>query len=301
LIGISGGPDSICLSRVFLKLKEHYALELALLHVNYGLRGEASEDDERFVKEFAKEHGLKLKVVRYKKDEISKERNLEAQMRSFRYQEFEKFAKKEGFDRIALAHNIDDQTETFLMNLFRGSGAKGLSAMKARRERIIRPLLFVSKDEILEWLAQMEQKYQIDKSNFDESFFRNKIRHKLIPILKEYSPQLETRVLQLTENLQAENEIVEEIVEKKYNNIVESENKRYSVLVSDLVALSTGMRKLLFRRIFKSVKGDIKNLSTNNFFEFNKILESNKSKNQKCITNGVLIERKSHRIIFLVK
>ncbi len=298
LIGISGGPDSICLSRVFLKLKEHYKLEIGLFHVNYGLRGEASEEDERFVREFAENNKLKLKVVKFAKKEGEKNGNLEAQMRVFRYSEFERFAKKEGFDRIALAHNADDQVETFLMNLFRGSGTKGLSAMKPKRGKIIRPLLFISKNEILNWLKQNEQKYQIDASNFDESFFRNKIRHKLVPVLEEYSPQLRNRIFQLTNNLKDENVVVEEIVEKKYNEIVQNNKERSLVLISDLENCSIGMRKLLFRRILENIKGELRNVSSNNFFEFDKIFKSNKAKKQFCITSGVVIERSGNHITF---
>lgn len=304
LIGISGGPDSICLSRVFLKLQKHFDLELALLHVNYGLRGEESEKDEEFVREFARENGLELKVVQFKEtqslssDGSGKKENLEAQMRDFRYAQFEQLAKEEGFARIALAHNADDQVETFLMNLFRGSGAKGLSAMKPKRGKIIRPLLFVSKKEILAYLEKDGQKYRTDESNFDERFLRNKIRHKLIPILEEYSPQLRDRILQVTANLCDESGVVEEIVEKKYNKIVQNNKGKYLVLTSELVKCSLGMRKLLFRRILKSIKGELRNVSTNNFFEFNKILESEKSKNQHCSMNGTRIERRGEEITF---
>jgi tRNA(Ile)-lysidine synthase len=299
LIGISGGPDSICLSRVFLKLQKHFDLELVLLHVNYGLRGKESEKDEEFVREFAKENGLQLKVVQFEKNNSKeKKENLEAKMRAFRYAQFEQFAKDEGFARIALAHNADDQVETFLMNLFRGSGTKGLSAMKSKRGKIIRPMLFVSKKEILVYLKEVGQKYRIDESNFDESFLRNKIRHSLISTLEKYSPQLRDRILQLTANLGDENEVVEEIVEKKYNEIVQNNEGKYLVLTSKLVKCSLGMRKLLFRRILKNIKGELKNVSNNNFFEFNKILESEKSKSQHCGMNGVRIERRGEEISF---
>ncbi len=299
LIGISGGPDSTCLSRVFLKLKEHHNLKLALLHINHGLRGEESEKDEKFVREFAKVNDLELEVVRFEKGGDKKE-NLEAKLRDFRYEQFELFAKKEGFDRIALAHNADDQAETFLMNLFRGSGTKGLSAMSPKRGKIIRPLLFIPKKEILEWLKKIGQAYRTDESNFDESFFRNKIRHRLIPVLQEYSPKLRTRIFQLTNNLRDESLVVEEIVEKKYNEIVRDKRDGRLVLVDDFRNCSMGMRKLIFRRIFKDIKGELKNVSNNNFFEFNKILESDKAKSQSCVTSGVIIERKGKKITFQI-
>lgn len=298
LIGVSGGPDSICLSRVFLEFRNKYDLKIALLHVNYGLRGEESERDEEFVREFAKKNELKLKVIQYEKLTTIIKGNLESDLRDFRRAEFFQFAKKEGFDKIALAHNSDDQTETFFMNLFRGAGSVGLSAMRPKRGKIIRPLLFVSKTEILELLKGFKQDYRIDKSNFDESFFRNKIRNKLVPILEGYSPRLRERVCQLSENLQDEREVVEEFVEKKYNDIVQSENGSCHVSVSDLKNCSRGIQKALFRLILEKLKGGLKDVSTNNFFEFSKILESTKSKTQTCIMNSVVIERKGDEIRF---
>lgn len=299
LIGISGGPDSVCLSRVLLELKEAYELELALMHVNYGLRGSDSDKDEGFVRAFAKENKLPLEVVYYQKDE--KLGNLEEDMRNFRYIHFEKFAKKEGFDKIALAHNCDDQVETFLMNLFRGSGTAGLSAMRVKRSGIVRPLLFVSKEEILDFLDDKKQAFRIDKSNEDQKYTRNRIRASLLPILKEYNPQIKSRIFQLTENLQDEFEIVEEIVEKKYNDIVKKEGEQYSISVTNFLSLSVGLRKLLFRRILHSIKGDLRNVSANNFFEFSKILKSEKSKNQQYFISNVEISRKGDRIIFVKK
>ncbi len=297
LIGVSGGPDSIFLSRVLLELREKQNWELGLLHVNYGLRGEDSLKDEMFVREFAKIHGLEVEVIKFDSTFLQKS-NQEANLRDFRYMHFEKFAKKEGFDKIALAHNIDDQAETFLMNVFRGSGTKGLAAMSPLRGNIARPILAISKKEILKYLEEIGQDFRVDSSNLENLFFRNRIRNELIPILNQYSPRIKERIFQLSINLQDEGVVVEEIVEKKYNDIVQNSEKEYIVLMTDLLELSVGMKKLLFRKIVKEIKGDLINITSNNFFEFNKILESKKSKQQECLIGEIKIIRRSSQVIF---
>ena len=120
IIGISGGPDSIGLVLALKKLQLKYLLKLQLVHVNYHQRGEESNQDEKFVRDFAEKNELELKVIQY--SEFLETGNLEEQLRDFRYQKFEEIRKKINFDKVAVAHHLDDQPETFFMNMLREIG-----------------------------------------------------------------------------------------------------------------------------------------------------------------------------------
>ena len=303
IIGVSGGPDSTCLAMLLDELKDKYDSEIFLIHVNYGLRGDDSEKDEEFVREFAKKKGLGLKVVKFSGNPESvlgasqKKRNSEERMRDFRYSIFENERKKKGFDWIAVGHNTDDQVETFFLNLFRGAGIAGLGGMKAKRGKIIRPLLNFSKKEILDFLEERDQDFRIDESNLRLEFSRNKIRQELIPFIeKEYSSQLKTRVANLIENLQDAIEIVQYKTKEEYEKVVTEDSGKITIDVEKFLSLDSSLQGFVFRRAIKELKGDLKNISKSNFFEFMKIAKSEKGKSQKMKIGEVRIERNGGKI-----
>ncbi len=297
VVGISGGPDSVCLVRAFLSLRDKHSLELSLMHINYGLRGKDSTEDERFVRNFAGRHLLSLKVVRCKNSRNTE--NLENTLRKFRYQELEKERKKKQYDLVAIGHTLDDQVETFLMNMMRGAGLEGLSGMRFCRGNIIRPLSVATKEEIIRYLKYIKQPYRIDKSNFDLRFTRNKVRAKLIPLIeKEFNPNFKKTIFCLTENIRRTNNVVDEYLETTYNRIVRKQKMGLSVDIGCLKELSDGVQALLFRKIIEYLKGDKNELSGLHFFEFQKIIKSTKSKIQRCEFLGIVIEKRHDKIMF---
>ena len=297
LIGISGGPDSVCLTKVLLELKEKHNLRLVLLHVNYGLRGDDSDKDEEFVRDFAEKNKLPLVVVRYegqKGSAVSEE-----VLRDFRYEQLEKERRKSKLDLIAVGHTMDDQVETFLMNVVRGTGPGGLGGMHPRRGKIIRPLLAKKKSEVIKHLERIKQKYRIDQSNVEEDFTRNKIRSSVIPlIVREFNPKFPESIFRLTSNIRRTNEVVDECAETTYNGVVKKEKNSLLVEAAKLERLSEGMQALVFRRIVQQLKGNLKKLEETHFFEFLKILKSKKSKIQKYEFLEILIEKKGSEIKF---
>ena len=189
IVGVSGGSDSVCLLDVLNKLAPKYGFQLHIAHVNYGLRDKASDLDEVFVRKLAAKYELPLSVLIAKKRQYSG--NLESNLRKIRYDYFEELRLEIGFDNVAVAHNQDDQAETVLMRIIRGSGLNGLSAMKAKSVKIIRPLLGTSKGDILAYVKENKLKYRTDKSNADIKFLRNSIRHGLLPYLeKNFNPSI---------------------------------------------------------------------------------------------------------------
>lgn len=221
VVGVSGGPDSICLLDILHKL----GYNLVACHVNHGLRKNANLDEE-FVKEFCKDIGVKLHV---KKINLKLKKNLqglscEEAGRLARYKFFNEVLEKEGATVIATAHNSNDTVETVLLNLFRGSGVTGLKGIPLRNNNIVRPLLSCTRNEIMEYLRTNRLKYCIDETNNQEVYTRNKIRLKLIPYVEK---NINSNVI---ETIYRTSMIVDE-QEDFVNN--EIEKSFYDVLICD--------------------------------------------------------------------
>ena len=187
LLGLSGGADSVCLFLVLTALAKEWELELVPVHVNHNLRGEEALHDQQFCEDLCRTYGMELRVVSVPVAKLAKEHGwtLEEAGRNARYEAFATIKEQAGCHKIAVAHHKDDQAETVLFQLFRGSRLSGLSGMKAKNEDIVRPLLDVTRDEIEAFLKEKEQRYCIDRTNLEEEYTRNKIRHRILPEARE--------------------------------------------------------------------------------------------------------------------
>jgi tRNA(Ile)-lysidine synthase len=195
VVAVSGGPDSVALLHVLVRLTDAYRLRLTVAHLNHGLRGAEADGDEVFVRDLAS--GLGIPWVSRKADisrlRSGKGRSLEEIGREERYRFLQETAAACGAARIALGHHRDDQAETILLNLIRGSGTEGLCGMPPVRDggRIIRPLLEVGREEIVAFLSRQGAGYRTDSSNRDSLFLRNRVRNGLMPLLqREFNPRL---------------------------------------------------------------------------------------------------------------
>src|SRR5262245_47502643 len=175
LAGVSGGADSVCL---LLVLKE-LGYDVAVAHLNHGLRGEESERDEAFVRDLADRFNIPF----FSKRASLAQGNVEAAGRAARKEFFSELSLKHGFTKTALAHTRDDRIETFLMNLLRGAGTEGLVSMASLSGSTVRPLIETGRMQVEAYLKEKEQGWRTDESNFDLSFARNRLRHRLIPLL----------------------------------------------------------------------------------------------------------------------
>lgn len=286
IIGVSGGPDSVCLFNILLELKKIYNLELIIAHVNYGLRGQDSKKDEELVKKMAKKACVKLKISRPK---ILNKKNLEEKLREIRYQYFEKLREKENFDLIAIAHNRDDQVETFLMRLIRGSGLLGLRSMLIKNGKIVRPLLETPREEIEKYLKKKKIPFRIDKTNLGTDFERNKIRNLLIPYLKKnFNPNIEQTILK---NLSSISQDVD-FLEIQTPEV----SKRHTLSAKKILSLHPAIQKRILREFIRKEKGDLKGISASHIEEFLKIIKSSKGKNQIMRLKKLKIEKKGDKI-----
>lgn len=210
LAGVSGGPDSVCLAHWLSVQKKRKGLDVALLHVHHGLRGREADKDARFVAALGKKLGLPTTVVKVDVKALAKKRGqgLEDAGRKARYDELAKRARRSGRRFAATGHQLDDQAETFLLHLLRGTSAAGLGGMAPRRPlapgvELVRPLLPLSREEVLAYLRVHGLDWREDASNASEAFERNWVRRKLLPLLDERRPGIRARLAGLAEDVRA--------------------------------------------------------------------------------------------------
>jgi tRNA(Ile)-lysidine synthase len=221
LVAVSGGPDSVALLSVLARLAPAWRLKLTAVHFNYRLRGSESDGDEAFVSALCRERGIALLIRRPTLVKGRQQSSLQALARDARYAAMKSIAFEIGADRIVVGHTANDQAETMLMWMLRGAGLTGLAGMPFIREAlIIRPLLAVSRKEILEYLAQEGLEYRQDSSNESARYRRNRIRRELVPVMEQIAPAT-VRLLQRQANLLREDErYLEQVVRELYASIV---------------------------------------------------------------------------------
>jgi len=296
VLGISGGPDSVFLLEFFVKLQQKYNLQLIIAHVNYGLRGKDSDKDQELVEEMAQKHSIEMFVFDPfptfpSKRDRSELKFSENYLRDLRYNFFEKIRKDYGFDSIAVAHTLNDQVETFLMRVIRGAGLKGLSGMKYKTNKIIRPLLEISKPEILLYLDKTHMTYRTDKTNKQNFFFRNKVRNKLIPYLeKNFNPNLKKTIATSVNSISEDYDLISQLSK---NNLPEI------LSVKKLLKLHPALQKRILLEKIKEKKSNLKDIESAHIFEILKALKSTKGKNQIVSFQGLKVRRINDRVIIV--
>lgn len=199
IVALSGGADSVALLLLLTELG--YACEAA--HCNFHLRGEESDRDEQFVRRLCEERHVALHVVHFDTTQHAANRHISIEMaaRELRYQWFETLRQELGADAVAVAHHADDSVETFLLNLMRGTGINGLRGIRPRNGRIVRPLLCLTRDDVLHYLDRQGQTYVTDSTNLQDEYTRNKIRLNLLPLMEEINPSVRRSILRTAAHL----------------------------------------------------------------------------------------------------
>jgi tRNA(Ile)-lysidine synthase len=236
LIALSGGVDSVVLAH--LMLKANY--DIALAHCNFHLREEESNRDEAFVRSWAEKNGVRLFVKEFDTFAYMKENKLSLEMaaRDLRYQWFDSLLKEYGFSYLATAHHLDDSIETFFINLLRGTGIAGLHGIQAKNDKIIRPLLFATREEILSYAKKNSISFVEDSTNSETKFTRNKIRHNLFPVLRELNPNFEFALKKDIEHLRDTEFVFRREIEKVKQEIIEKEKDVFKIKIERLQELT---------------------------------------------------------------
>ena len=271
VVGFSGGPDSVFLVEMLKKLQYFFNFKIYLVHINHLLRGEDADADENFSFEYAKKNNLEIFIKRIPVKEIAKEvgKTLEEVGREERYKFFSEIYEKVGANKIATAHNKDDQIETFLFRLIRGTSLQGLEGIKIKNNNIIRPISEIYKKDILKYLNKNEIQYKIDKTNFENEFTRNSIRLDLIPFIEErYNIKFKDKIFSLIEEIRENNQNNS----LSLSNYTDSENR---IILEKIKFLSDFDKKNLFS-LFLNQKNI--EFNRNKIDEINSLIKSNGTK-----------------------
>ena len=233
LVGVSGGADSIVLATIL----HHQGFNIGIAHCHFNLRGEDADEDQRFVEQFAAQLKVPFYTIKFETQTYADTRKVSIQMaaRDLRYFWFEKLCKEEQFDQIAVGTHLTDNIETFLFNATKGTGLSGLRGIKPVNKKVIRPLLNLTKEDIYQYATAQQLKWREDVSNQSVKYHRNKIRHKIIPVLKEINPNLEGTFQRNFNTLSRVDAFVLSEVEKLWNAWVLPDGKGWKLSKNALV------------------------------------------------------------------
>jgi tRNA(Ile)-lysidine synthase len=247
LLAISGGIDSMVMLHLFISA----GVNAGIAHCNFTLRGKESDLDEKLVADFAARNDIPFFSARFPTARYAKEHSISVQMaaRELRYAWFEKIRSENGYDSVAVAHNLNDNAETLLLNLIRGTGISGLAGMKIISGRIIRPMLFATREEIVKYGSKNDIQYREDRSNSDTKYVRNKIRHKIIPLLKEINPSVDITLNETALRIGGINELLTNYLDDLREKLTDKRDGLEAVKINNLLPFITN--KAILFEIFR--------------------------------------------------
>jgi tRNA(Ile)-lysidine synthase len=304
VVGVSGGPDSMALLFVLHQMQENYNLQLQVAHLNHGFRGKEAARDARFVQDMAQGFGLPCEMKFFDVPSFKKRGTLSSQeaARVVRYQFLEGVMKSCNASKIALGHTADDQAETLMMWLLRGTGLKGLGGMPpVRGGIIIRPLIETTREEIETFLKEKRIPFVVDSSNQNADYLRNKLRHQLFPLLKEhYNPQLVKSLVQTASILRIDNEYLEYKTKAILDSIIISHDSTSAVIDSTgLLALPGAIQLRCLRSVLEKVKGNLKRISSTHLNDILKIVLNDKPYKVLQLPEGISVEKSYQQLAAL--
>lgn len=259
LLGVSGGADSICMLYILDELKSEMSLKLSVVHVNHMIRGEDAQRDADYVKKICNLLGVPFNQVNIDVLTLAKKNGIseEEAGRQARYETFIKMAEEYNINKIAVAHNLNDNSETVLFNLFRGTGIKGLTGIPVKRDKIIRPLLCCTRTEIEEYLKEKNIIYCTDATNIETEYTRNKIRLEVLPYIKEnINKKAEYNIVNAAENLEEILDFIEQQTEKAYKMYVDG-----AFLSESGFTLHTAVLNMVVRKMIEHQAGKLKDIT----------------------------------------
>ncbi|MGD0337087.1 MAG: tRNA lysidine(34) synthetase TilS [Candidatus Omnitrophota bacterium] len=295
IVGVSGGPDSVALLYALNSLKKEFNLKLYIAHLDHGLRRDSGRDAE-FVRALAERLKIPFALKKLAAGELSKKGSVEEAARNARINFFIELAKKIKADKIALGHTLDDQAETVLMRILRGSGLYGLSAILPKRAIsgfwFIRPLIEVRRKEVEAFLKRKNIRARIDYSNKQGIYFRNKIRNSLLPYLeKGYNRNIKELLANMAGLLAADYDYLSRAAERifiKYKGVVP---------VEKLKKLHPSIMRLVLRKAIINLKGDTRRITLRHIKEIEDLLFNRPQNSVVDLPKGISVAKKK-RLIF---
>ena len=276
VVGVSGGPDSICLLDILRKLKNKLHFEIYVAHVNHMLRANA-DLDEKYVENYCKMHNIPTFIKRANIEKISKDKKIgtEEAGRNVRYEFFKEIMDNVGANKVATAHNANDRAETVILNVIRGCGISGLTGIELKNKNIIRPLIETTRKDIEEYCNNNCLNPRIDESNMELIYQRNKVRNVMIPYIeKEFNENFVETINRLSYIAKEEREYIEVVVEEKYKEIVlKEEDKAIELSLKGFNKLEKVIKKEMIRYTINRVLGNLQGIGNIHIEDIIKLCE----------------------------
>jgi len=300
LVCVSGGPDSVFLTHFFLYLRNSFKLDLSIAHLEHGLRGRASYEDMLFVRDLARKHKISFFCKRIKLKR-QKGYSTEETARARRYAFFQDVAGKHCIRKIATAHTADDQAETILMRLIKGTSIKGLTGIPPVRRTgfflFVRPLLEIEKTDILHFMKKKKLGFRIDHTNLDNRFLRNSVRNRIIPYLKRYNPRIKRAVFNLAESLREDREFIENAKQGLLRR-VNKQDGNVCIALKDVVVQPAAIQKEVIRDSLMMAGGNVKKFTFRHWKDIRSLITSQPRGKSLHLPGNITLSKKGHDLIF---
>jgi len=275
LAGVSGGADSVALIHCLHRLTPEWGVLLTVAHLNHGLRGEEGKEDSVFVRKLAASLDLRCIEESIEIPKLATPKNLEERAREVRYDFLRRAARSANAGKIAVGHNMNDQAETVLLNLLRGCGISGLSAIRPKTGRLIRPLLQMSRRDILEYLESLGVPFREDSSNRNLQYRRNRVRHELIPYLEAwFNPRLIETLTRQAALAKDVSDFLELESERVYESVKTEVPRGVSIGISRIAPLPFAIKKLILRKGLKEILGSLRGIATRHVDDMIRLCDS---------------------------
>lgn len=301
VIGLSGGPDSVCLLHILNRLKEKLDIELYVAHLNHQIRGIEAQKDALYVSTICEEMGItyflkSIDVPKYCKDNGL---SIEEGARKLRYEMFNEIKQKTKSNKIAIGHNLNDQAETVLMRIMRGTGLQGLRGIEYARENgIIRPLLDIERKDIEEYCELHNLNPRIDESNLENIYTRNKIRLELIPYMKDnFNPNLIESIVRMSNNLRSDSDYIEAHAEAEFKNICKISSDSAEININNFKKLHNAIKVRVLRKGIKAILGDTNFIDQKHIDDVIELESESKINKMLTLPRGIFVYRRKNSII----
>lgn len=308
ILGVSGGPDSMCMLNSFINLAKNcqkgpsLVAKIVVAHVNHMIREEADED-ERYVKAYCEKNGIEFyaKSIDVQKMAHTNKIGTEEAGRLARYEFFNEVLKKTKATKIAVAHNKNDKVETILMNALRGSGIEGIKGIEPKRGNLIRPLIECERAEIERYCEEKQLEPRIDKTNFENIYHRNKIRNIVIPyIQKEFNPNIIQTIDRLSNIVTEEDSYMDNQTKKAFQKLViEEKQEEIAIDLKGFNSQETVIKSRLIRYIIKRLFGSTAGIEKIHIEDIIKLCDNNIGNKYLTPNKNIKILVKNHKIYFI--
>ncbi len=305
VLGLSGGPDSVCLLHILTRLKETLGIEVYAAHLNHQIRGMEAQRDALYVSELCDKLGVtvfvkSIDVPKYCKDN---KLSIEEGARKLRYEMFSEIRESLNANKIAVAHNLNDQAETVLMRMMRGTGLQGLKGIDYMRDNvIIRPILDIERSDIEAYCEEHNLNPRIDSSNLETVYTRNKVRLELIPYMeKNFNSNVTESIVRMSNSLKCDNDFIEEESLKSFNKVSNKVQDNLEIILKGYKNLHKSLKSRVIRFAIKDVLGDTNFIDQKHIEEVIELEQENKIDKKIVLPRGLFVYRKKDKLLFTTK